>query len=302
MTQDQRIAQLLLETGAYKDLQEPVILTSGELGIYYINTEKLAQDKGEWEKYGDNADALIKHACKTAKEKPLFKETIEIIAQKAQEYIDINGSVAIAGGQRRDWLFSGPVAETLNLPHVSLYKDGRIELKKPEEESAPTSSLNNFTILHIVDLIAEGSSIYRKELAQEHGWVPMLRSAGAHISDIVAIVSRKQGGEESLANQRVIVHPFVTIDETFLRQYSTNPQQAAAYFSNPTQWSQSYLKEHGVAALINTFDPNNAKLERAQKFLRRYHTILEQSEQLDSLRHTVQTRYGYSLDRLREGK
>ncbi len=49
-----RISELLVETGAYSDLSDPVILTSGQLGIYYINTEKLVQDDGEWKEFGES--------------------------------------------------------------------------------------------------------------------------------------------------------------------------------------------------------------------------------------------------------
>ena len=48
-------AEILKNTGAYSDLEEPVILASGELGIYYINTEKIMPDEGTWKKYGNNA-------------------------------------------------------------------------------------------------------------------------------------------------------------------------------------------------------------------------------------------------------
>ncbi len=302
MNPQQRIAQLLLETGAYKDLPEPVILTSGELGIYYINTEKLTQDQGEWEKYGNDAAALLAHASRLSREKPLFKEAIDIIANKAQQYLESVGPIAIAGGQRRDWLFSGPVAEILQIPHIALYKDGGMELKQPGKENTPTNSLNLFSVVHIVDLITEGSSIYNKKLAQAHGWVPMLRDAGAHISDLVAVVSRKQGGEQNLAAQGVLVHPFVTIDEKFLREYSTNPERAAAYFQNPTQWSKSYLAEHGADALVSTFDPNGGKIDRAKKFLTRYQTVLKENDKFEPLRQAVHERYSISLDVLMEGR
>ncbi len=71
MESNKRISELLVETGAYTDLDKPVILTSGELGIYYVNTEKLCQDSGKFKEHGDNSQAMIQHALEMIEEGPL---------------------------------------------------------------------------------------------------------------------------------------------------------------------------------------------------------------------------------------
>ena len=72
MTSHPRLSQLLVETKAFRDLEKPVILASGDLGIYYINTEKLVQDGGEFEKYGESSLAMIMHAIRMTEIHPTF--------------------------------------------------------------------------------------------------------------------------------------------------------------------------------------------------------------------------------------
>lgn len=322
MESNKRISELLVETGAYTDLDEPVILASGELGIYYVNTEKLCQDGGEFKKYGNDSIAMIRHAVRMMKEHPTFEEVISILAERTV-HLPINAGhiteCTISGGQRRDWLFSGPVAYILALPHISLYKDGKVEFVEINKDGEPSAmsfnpadisekipgiieSLDNPGIkglyaIHIVDLITEASSCYRVEDGEEKGWIPMLRKKEAVIDNLVAVVTRLQGGEEMLVGleKPVTVHPFVAIDEDFLKQRSKNPERALAYMEDPKLWSESYIREQGVEALVGTFNPKGGKLDRAKKFLKRYEDVLKESGQLTSLGIDVENKYGLKL-------
>lgn len=297
-----RISELLVKTEAYKDLDEPVILTSGELGIYYINTEKLVQDGGEWKKYGEDSRAMIEHAIKMMCEHPTFGEVIDILVEKAVTLLkekkpsDKFNKYTISGGQRRDWLFSGPVAAQLNLTHVSVYKDGKIEVIPPCGDSNP--SLENTLNLHISDLLTEASSCYRKEDGEEKGWIPWVRKEGAEIRNLLAVVTRLQGGEERLKEIGVTVHPFVAIDENFLKQHSKYPERVLAYIQNPRQWSENYLRENGALALTETFNPDGGKLDRAKKFLGRYGNVLVKTDKWDGLDSEVNKRYNVHLEQI----
>jgi len=303
MENNKRISELLVETKAYTDLDQPVILTSGALGIYYINTEKLCQDGGEFEKYGEKSGEMIQHAVRMMKEHPTFEEVIDILAEKVKEV----GADTISGGQRRDWIFSGPVAAKLDMPHVSLYKDGKVELvaagkgKAADVQSADSYSLDCQNVVHIVDLITEASSCYRKEGDKEKGWIPMLRKEGAYIKDLLAVVTRLQGGEERLASAGVKVTPFVAIDEDFLRIYSKDPERALAYQADPEAWSRNYLRENGALALLPAFNPEGGKLDRAKKFLDRYRSVLCTTGKIHELDRAVHDKYGKHLEELFKG-
>ena len=59
-----RIAELLVKRQAYTDLSVPTILTSGQLGIYYVNAQFLVDTPEAVEKalkeHGGESEALIK--------------------------------------------------------------------------------------------------------------------------------------------------------------------------------------------------------------------------------------------------
>lgn len=294
-----RISQLLVETSAYRDLASPVILTSGELGIYYINAEKLAQDSGEFEKYGENSQAMIAHAIKMAEVHPTFGEVIDILTEDAKILIpDLHKEgYGISGGQRRDWLFSGPVAHRLGIPHISLYKDEKIEIVAPGGETYSKDDLEGrrFGALQFVDLLTEASSCYRIEEGNLRGWIPMLRRNHFPVNSLVAVVTRLQGGEERLRQQKVNVEAKVAIDQNFLKEYSKQPEIAVEYNQNPTLWSQNYLRQNGALALVDAFNPKGGKLDRAKKFLTRYKGVLEEAGKLGELDLALRIKYGAHL-------
>jgi len=228
---------------------------------------------------------------------------IEILAEQVD---GLERNFAISGGQRRDWIFSGPVAHRLGLAHVSLYKqqpgeEDKVELVYADGSTGDISMIEGCTCVHIVDLITQGSSVYRTEAGLDKGWIPMLRNKGLTVPDLIAVVSRKQGGEEMLKGKEVQAHPSVSIDEAFLEEHSRFPTRALAYFNNPKAWSETYLRSNGTLAFVGAFDPEGAKLPRAKQFLQRYKSVLHQRNGLTNqfnmveLDSEVQERYGKPL-------
>lgn len=304
MKSNRFISNLLVETGAYRDLPQPVILVNGEiLGTYFVNTEKACQDEGKFKQYGNDSLGMVRHAIKMTKEHPSFNQAIEILTESMEELFDDveQERRIVSGGQRRDWIFSGPVADKLKVPHVSLYKqksgeEDKIEVIK-DGSLDPSYDLEGKYTVHVVDLITKGSSIYRVENWQEKGWVSMLRRKGATINDLVAVVTRCQGGEKMLADlpEPVNTHPFVAIDEDFVKEYSSNSERALEYMENPMEWTRNYLKEHGALALVDTFDPNGSKFNRAEKFIKKHGQLLYDAGRLDEFEEAVQEKFGMSV-------
>jgi orotate phosphoribosyltransferase len=298
-----RISELLVQTKAFRSLEKPVILTSGELGIYYINTEKLVQDNGEFEKYGDNSKDMIKHAIGMLDKQKTFKEVINMMTEKISPYINEAStgnsyySCFISGGQRRDWLFSGPIANRMALKHVSLYKDGKIEILD-NYLNVCHSSVRSMAGIHAVDLLTEGSSVYREEQGKEKGWLPMLRAEGAIVNNLFAVVSRKQGAEQILKNQKVNVYSFVDIDNNFIRDYSKMPERDLKYIENPKAWSEDYLEKNGALEFLEDFNPEGKKFDRAKKFLKRYEKVLKETSGCYELDKAVQKKYGKCLEEI----
>jgi len=310
MKHEEYISQLLKETGGFKDLDVPVILTSGELGIYYINTEKIVQDEGEFKKFGDNSEAMINHAIAMTEKNPFFNQVISILSKKVMEITDGSGipegrNLAISGGQRRDWLFSGPTASVLSIPHVSLYKDGRFEVVHTKGEGSVVETrpgLSNFYCVHISDLLTKGSSAYNPNVDPPTGWIAWLREAGAEVNDLVTVVTRLQGGEEILKKIGIDTHSYVRIDEDFLENHSDNPERAILYLRDPHAWGEGYMNENGIEAFVGAFDPEGGKVDRAAKFLKVYDNVLTTTHGGTELEAAVQEKYGKPIEEIVGGK
>ena len=64
MMKEKIISNILVKSGAYKDLESPVILASGELGIYFVNTQFVLGDRDvdkRVDEFGDDSAALDGH-------------------------------------------------------------------------------------------------------------------------------------------------------------------------------------------------------------------------------------------------
>ncbi|NQU78152.1 hypothetical protein HQ545_00110 [Candidatus Woesearchaeota archaeon] len=307
MHNDEIIEQVLIEQGGFSDKKKPVILTSGKIGIYYVNTEKIVQDGGKFNRYGDDSVAMIKHARHMAEQQATFSNVIDILVGKVELLIPATSMdcAAVSGGQRRDWLFSGPVAARLGLPHISLYKqdpgyDDCVEMVMPDLSVESNHNLEGMYSVHVVDLITKGSSGYRKEKGVDKGWVPMLRSRGAHINDLVAVVSRLEGGEELMESVDVNTHSFVKIDCDFLTRCSRYHVRATKYRDDSDAWGENYIREHGAVGFAAYFNPDGNDLPRARRFMKHYSAVLEESGKLRELKDVVQKMYLQPLDKILE--
>jgi len=320
MAKEPKITDYLFETNAFQHLEKPVILTSGEIGIYYCNTEKLCQDGGEFEKYGDYAitveengeikKGMREHAIMLYNKNDIFKQVVDVLAEKVDSKFkemqplikDESLDKAVSGGQRRDWLFSFPVAHVLGIGHIAIYKDMRMQFTDPAingEELICTEGmpdeipLGDQYVIHVADLLTEGSSA-------RNIWIPSLRRTGAKIDYMLNVVTRKQGGEESLMaiQPHVVAESLASINSEFIMDgKGTNEQkkQAIEYIKNPGAWGERYIAEQGIDAFVKFFDPNAGKTDRASKFLDRYGNVLEKTGRLDDLDEKVHKSYNIRI-------
>ena len=314
----------LFETTAFKFLPTPVILAGGDLGIYYINTEHLLEDGGKWKEFWTkkvkDAPGMIEHAIVCAQTNPDFGRVIDILANQVKGYIPEDADeVMLAGGQRRDWIFAGPIAEQLDLPIVILYKPGEGEvhghadIMQPDGEvEKDVQDLSGLTVPHFGDLLTSGSSTYQGKDDPPTGWVPALRYGGATCNDSLVVVNRNQRGKDGLnAMERLAVgdiagHAVITVDEDFFRQAYTEErldgeQQAIAiaYQNDPAGWCNAFIRDLGITpTIVSCFDPDGTGLKRAGNFLREYNEVLVESGRRDELDNAVQGEFGRSLDEI----
>lgn len=276
----------LVATGAYRDLERPVIVTSGEfLTPFYVNAEKLTGEPdmdGVLAKYGERDDELIRWAVEQAARDPVFSATLDRVTALVRRSIGRGG--VVAGGQRRDWVFSGPVAHRLGRPHVSLYKQtahggapDKVHWRTPGGETGELSALSGVRAVLVVDMLTAASSCHRTDpgTGRELGWVPMLRARGAVVRDLVAVVSRRQGGEAALAAVGVRVRDCARVDTGFLRRHSRAPGDAVGAYRDPVRWTERYLERMGIAPLLDYLVEDPRKLPRLESFVSRYRPFLE---------------------------
>ena len=311
---NERTGKHLAESGSFSDKVPPVLGASGQLLVFYLNTEKLSWDGGEFKKYGNNSSAMALHAQNMAIQHSRFQEVIEVLLSRIKPIVykklQEHRSVAISGGQTRDWIFSCPVAMQLGLPHASLYKPSeenpdRIELldRDGQIKDGGVHAFQGTYIIHIVDLITEAASCYD---GQEGGWIPRLRKKGAEIDKLFAVVDRDQRGDEGLTgperldNIGVSVDSCVKIGPEFLRANSSQPEVALAYIKDPNAWAREYLRENGALAFISFFDPKG-DVVKAQRFMDRYRGTLQEAGKLPEFEQKLQDTYGKPLDQILGG-
>ena len=311
---NERIGKHLAESGSFSDKVPPVIGASGQLLVFYLNTEKLSLDGGEFKKYGADSSAMALHAQNMAIQHPYFQDVIEVLLSRIKPIVyrklRKHRSVAISGGQTRDWIFSCPVAMQLGLPHASLYKPSeenpdRIELldRDGQVKEGEVHAFPGTYIIHIVDLITEAASCYD---GKEGGWIPRLRKKGAEIDNLFAVVDRDQRGDEGLTGPErlakigVSVDSCVKIGPEFLQANSLQPEVALAYIKDPNAWAKKYLQENGALAFISFFDPKG-DVVKAQRFMGRYRGTLQEAGKLQEFEQKLQDTYGKPLDQILGG-
>ena len=87
------ITPLLVKSGAYRDLEHPVILARGDLGIYFVQAEKLCRDDPSFiEKYAADPVGMIAHAAGLMEQHPEFKMVIDTLAETVQHWTPSHNS------------------------------------------------------------------------------------------------------------------------------------------------------------------------------------------------------------------
>ena len=287
-----RLEEMIVSVGAFREVDPPVLGTSGIPLFYFVNTEKLLPDGGEWEKYGEDSAAMIGHACKYLKNKD-FLQVVEWLFQTAKPAL-LAKSDWISGFQRRDWIFSGPMAQLARKEHLSIYKSGRLHLLQILDENRVRVGLEpdvaGRKTVHVSDLLTVGKSA-------TEGWLPSLRRNGAEARTFLPVIDRNQGGKPRIESAGVACSPLLILNEDFLRRHCALPQRCLAYFADPEKAIGDWLGENGLSAFLGFFDPSpfNAGLERARLFWKRWRHLAN-AAQVASFKAAFLERYRIPFD------
>ena len=271
----EKLISWLFETKAVRvcPQDKPFWYTSGTIGPYYINTHFLygSEEKAndllkiiDIEKYSFHTCPLklLKITLENYEVDAIYRGLIDAMCDFIREHMDLSQIDYISGGERRDWFFSLIIAQILNKPHITIYKD----LKAVVSVDGKVEDLQDITgkkVLHIADLITEASSY-------ERAWLPALRNYGAEMKWSVVVVDRKQGGGELLEREGVKSYAMIAIDKTLFENVKNmgliQPEQQKMlndYIDNPKEAMKGFLKEH-PEFMENALNGDSKTSERAR--------------------------------------
>lgn len=247
--------KLLFQTSAVKvcPADKPFWYTSGMLGPYYVNTHFLYGSETKAIKLLKLIDELKNdHAACAEKLLPvlmdnyandeIFRTTIDGMIEALTAKYPANTIDYISGGERRDWIFSLPVARLLNIPHITMFKDLTSSVFGTSPATCQPSKTGR--IIHIADLLNTASSY-------ERAWIPILEEISARLTASLVVVDRNQGGGAFMTANDIDSLACVTIDKTFFENAQTGGyisidqlQMITDYMNNPKKYMKTFLTQH----------------------------------------------------------
>ena len=252
------LVSYLFETNALRICPDnkPFWYTSGKIGPYYINTHFLygsEQDATSLLKFIDEEKENKQTLPKKVFEKTLnhynkneiYKNVINEMISFIKGNINVDEIGYISGGERRDWFFSNIVANKLNKPHITIYKDLSIVVTDSTfENEIDKSEVKGAKVLHIADLITEASSYIR-------AWIPAIKSLDSEIAWSTVVVDRMQGGKEKLENENVKSLSMINIDKSLFEKAlsmniinNTQFEMLGNFYENPDETMRNFLIAH----------------------------------------------------------
>lgn len=234
---------------------KPFWYTSGSIGPYYINThflygneakanELLAFiDTNKDEKYSLPIK-LRKLTLDNYESDKTFHGLMNLMCDRIKANINIQEIDYISGGERRDWFFSYVIAEMLQKPHITIFKDMSVVTSDHLGNIIDNPIIEGCKVLHIADLITEASSY-------ERAWIPAIKVLGADILWSMVVVDRKQGGGELLNRFGVKSYSLIDIDSGLFKEARSlgliNASQfnmLSNYITNPRECMRNFLLEN----------------------------------------------------------
>ena len=277
------LMSLLFETNAFKICEEnkPFWYTSGKIGPYFVNTHFLYGNAESAQDFLDFIDVQLENHSKEEipanlfekvleqyKNNPIFKQVVDNLKSFIESEIDLSKIDYISGGERRDWYFSIIVANLLNKPHITIFKDLSAVVSTPDfKQTTPAENLAGKQILHIADLLNTASSYVRS-------WVPAIEKLGTKIIASVVVVDRMQGGSEVLSDLGIQSLSLLKINETLFNKalelniINENQLDMLNKFTeNPDNCMREFLIQHPefLENSLNSSDTKTAKRAKSCK-------------------------------------
>lgn len=185
-----------------------------------------------------------------------FKNIIDTMVSHAAKEFPAGSVNLISGGERRDWLFSIPMAKVMGLRHVYLFKNGDYYCQ---------ASLNDGeAALHVSDLINNAASYF-------DNWLPILQKAKLRCAGTVCVNSRGSNGLDRLKEAGVKVVALNGVDIRFFEKSLENGlidqdtlEELRVFFASAKDWASAYVLGRPELFTVGQVDPKS--FERMQTF------------------------------------
>lgn len=248
----------LFETNAVRvcPKDKPFWYTSGKIGPYFINThfvygsEKDANElldfiNIEKDKKLEMPQPLFEKVKKQYEENKIYKDVVDEMISYIKANINVDEIDYISGGERRDWFFSYMASYLLGKEHITLFKDLDSVISNSNfTNTTPSHDITGKKVLHIADLMNQGSSYIR-------AWIPAIQNLGGELVWSLVIVDRVQGGNERLEALGIKTFSMAKIDKTLfstaLEKDVINENQfemICKYIDNPDGTMKEFLIAH----------------------------------------------------------
>ena len=271
---EEELVKLIFSTNALSiwDNQTGPIFwyAAGFPGPFYVNTEKVVGAEIA-ERLLENISAIVK-LDKTAAEKSSllydavmteyknsesFQQVVASLKQLCEQEFNDADYTSIAGGERRDWFFSIPLAEELGKDHLYIFKNKEIYKESGIKEDEKS--------IHVADLINNAASHF-------DSWIPTLELNGVKMVGALSVIHRGENGMNRLKEINMKTHTLKGIDYDFFvdlknkNLISENTlEELKLFFEDKVAWGKKYIINNPDLFDLKSLDPKS--LERAKSFI-----------------------------------
>jgi len=258
--------------------ETPFWYTSGTFGPFYINThflfggEEYASktldfiNENKKDKY-DFPGIMTRYALEYYNSNDKYKGIVDNLIKLISDNVNIDEVDYISGGERRDWFFSYICAYLLQKPHLTIYKN-LIVMKSVNGTSDRLFEGEGGNILHIADLVTEGSSYFKY-------WIPALKKINMNLKWTLAVVDRQQGGTGALINAGIDVITGAVFSKALFSNAlkdgeitKSQYEMVKKYMESPDDFMREFVSSH-PAFLRDSIDKDEKTRERAIAFIKK---------------------------------
>ena len=175
----------------------------------------------------------------------IYNDVINEMVSFIKNNINVDEIDYISGGERRDWFFSYVIANILNKPHITIFKNLSTYVSDEKmENTREISSIAGKKVLHVTDLITVASSFIR-------AWIPAIQNLGGELIWSLSVVDRRQGGKQRLEDLGIHSYSLVSIDEALFKDAFEKGiidklqfDLVCDFINDPDGSMEKFVKEH----------------------------------------------------------